>query len=198
MRYTLLDWRLRASVLSVDLDDTVVFCDAYFEQRSVEFYAFPRGGEVAGEMRYRKRFLERKACVDLADIRRKKGPCARGRFVPSSVCAENALRLGRGSRFVTPVISNRSPCSLYFAVNFMERRGRAGSIANEIRKLSHDQNIKSSLNNSTINKRVTRSITWIMNILIMYFDFVTYSHQIESRIEGWISLRKNIHRLLQF
>lgn len=71
--------------ICVDPGDTAVFCDAYFEHTGLEFYVFPQGGEVAGGMRYRERFLERKACVDLADIRRKKGLYARGRFVPFSV-----------------------------------------------------------------------------------------------------------------
>jgi len=58
--------------ITVDLDDIIAFCDAYTWNRGLEFYAVPRGRVVASEMRYREWFLERKARVDLSDIRRKK------------------------------------------------------------------------------------------------------------------------------
>lgn len=72
--------------------------------------------------------------------------CAFGRFV----CRvrlyrvpENALRLGRGSRFVTPVISNRSLRSLYFVEDFSEMAMGSGlrEIVNEIRKLFLEREI---------------------------------------------------------
>lgn len=115
--------------VTADPGDTVVFCDAYFEQRSgILRVSAGWGGSRRNAI---SRAVSREESVHRSRrYSQEKGTvCARP--LCAVLCAENTLRLGRGSRFVTPVISNRSLYSLYFAGNFMKRR-LSGSIAYEI------------------------------------------------------------------
>lgn len=136
--------------------------------RGLEFYAFPRDGDVAGEMRYRKRFLERKACVDLADIRRKKGlcVCARPLCTVVRLCRE---RPSARARFPLCNTSDFKSIALLliFCGKFYGTSTERTSI--EIRKLSHGRNTKSLLKFQLI----ARDSFHHVNILLKYFNFVT-------------------------
>lgn len=126
--------------------------DAYVERRTGILRASAGGGGgAAGEMRYRERFPQRKARVDLADIHRVKGTvCARVRSLcvprPSVPCSRE--RPSARARF--PLCNagdfeSIAPLLIFRRKFFPKRRWEMDCERSRTRYENYNLNVKSSL-----------------------------------------------------